>query len=458
MADRKRLVLIGAGSAMFTQGLIADIILAGKAWDVSLVDVDARALQVAEGLAKRMVAAKGVDIKVDSSTDRRDVLPGADVVVTTIGVGGRRAWEADVLIPRKYGVHQPVGDTIMAGGISRALRMIPAMVDIAGDVEELAPKALFFNYANPMTCNCWAVRKATKANIVGLCIGTIHVIQELADVIGAPHDEVTALAAGINHFTWVYDLRWKGQDAWPLARQHVARERAKGGLEVSKDMAPGGDTTMATKGWRHVAYNPFSWSLFDAYGAYPAVNDRHVVEFFPERFPQGKYNGKTMGIDIMVFEDIIKHGDKIYADMAEQAAGREPLSQAIFDRSLGEHSQLIEIIDGIAADNRKIVYANLPNNGAIPNLPHDAVLDMTSVATGRGLLPVQDSTYPDTLAAVQTRKIVGEEITVEAALTGSRKLFVEALLLDGCMTDRGAAEKLAEELLAAHKQYLPQFA
>jgi alpha-galactosidase len=459
MSDRKKIVLIGAGSASFTRGLVADMILAGKSWDLALVDVDPKALAVAEGLVKRMIQSRKAEMGVSVSTDRRDVLPGADYVVTTIGVGGRRAWEADFVIPRKYGVFQPVADTAMAGGISRAMRMVPAMVDIAKDVIALAPNATFYNYANPMTVNCWAMRKATGANVTGLCIGTPHVVNELADFIGAPHDEVTALAAGVNHFTWVYDLRWKGQDAWPLVRAKLAEERAKGGLDFDKDVAPGGDTTMVDKEWRHVAYNPFSWSLFDAYGAYPAVNDRHVVEFFPERFPQGKYyGGKTLGVDIMVLEDTIRHGDQGYASMAAQASGQAPLDKAIFERGVGEHSQLVEIIDSIDADSRKNFYANLPNNGAIPNLPDDAILELTAVATARGLKPIQDASYPDTLAAAQTRKIAGHRITMEAALTGSRALFVEAMLADGCMTDRALAGKLVDELIATHKDYLPQFA
>ncbi|MHB0875405.1 MAG: family 4 glycosyl hydrolase [Anaerolineae bacterium] len=458
MADRKTIVLIGAGSAAFTQGLLADFIRAGKSWELRLVDVDPKALKTAEGLAQRMVEVRKADVTVKSSTDRREMLPGADVVVTTIGVGGRRGWEADVIIPRKYGVYQPVGDTIMSGGVSRAMRMIPAMIDIANDVAKYAPNAWFFNYANPMTANCWAMRKATKANVVGLCIGTIHVVWELADLLGVPRDEVSALAAGVNHFTWIYDLRWKGQDAWPLIRDAVAQERARGDLEIRKDVAPGGDTTMAERGWRHVVYNPFSWSLFDAYGAYPAVNDRHVVEFWPERFPQGKYQGKTLGIETMVFEDVIHHGDAHYENMRRQAAGEIPLDQAVFDRGVGEHSQLTEIIDSIGTDDRKMYFANLPNRGAVPNLPYDAVLEMSSVATARGLTPVRAIGYSDALAAAQTRKIAGIEVTVEAALSGSRNLFVEALLMDGSVTDRGVAEKMADELIAAHKHNLPQFA
>ena len=118
----KKIVLVGVGSAMFTQGLVADLILSP---DLGLVDIDPSALETAEGLSRRMVEAKDAEIAIQASTDRREVLPGADVVVTTIGVGGRRAWEADVFIPRKYGIFQPVGDSVMPGGISRAMRMIP---------------------------------------------------------------------------------------------------------------------------------------------------------------------------------------------------------------------------------------------------------------------------------------------------------------------------------------------
>ena len=123
---RTSLVLIGAGSAVFTKGLVADMIrdtVLGP-WTLGLCDIDTEALETAEGLCRRMVATAGVDIEIRASEDRRDLLPGADVVVTTIGVGKRRAWEADVFIPRKYGIFQPVGDTVMPGGISRAMRMM----------------------------------------------------------------------------------------------------------------------------------------------------------------------------------------------------------------------------------------------------------------------------------------------------------------------------------------------
>jgi alpha-galactosidase len=339
--------------------------------------------------------------------------------------------------------------------------MIPAMVEIAHDVAGLAPNSCFFNYANPMSVICWAARQATEANIVGLCIGVHHVRQELADFIGAPREEVACQAVGVNHFTWVFDLRWNGRDAWPLVREKLAAEKARGSQPVGTDetLAPGGDTTMVpeSRAPRH-GRNPFSWSLFEAYGAYPAVNDRHVSEFFPERFPNGAYYGKKLGVDVFSLEAVIAYGDAIYEQMRAQASGEAPLNQGIFERALGEHSQLLEILDAIERDARRTYSANLPNRGAVPNLPGHAILEMTSAATGRGMQPLAVPDFPAILAAPLVRKIAGHEVTVEAALTGSRALFEEALLIDGCVTARETAAKLAGELLAAHREYLPQFA
>ena len=452
----KKLVLIGAGSAMFTQGLVADMILSSPIlsgdprfrsgdlrfrsgdlgpWELGLVDTDPPALETAEGLSRRMVEAKGAQIAISASTDRRDVLPGADVVVTTIGVGGRRGWEADVFVPRKYGIYQPVGDSVMPGGVSRAMRMIPALVDIARDVQSLCPGALFFNYANPMTANCWAIRQATGVPVVGLCHGTFHVERELAAFIGAPPEEVTSLYVGLNHLTFIFDLRWKGRNAWPLVRARLD--------EIHNPQS--------------AIENPFSWSLFETYGAYPAVNDRHVTEFFPERFPGGRYYGKTLGVDAFSFEGTIAWGDQVYDDMRAQALGQKPLDEQVFERAPGEHEQLLNILRSMEHDERRIFAANLPNQGAVPNLPADAILELPAAATATGLRPLQIPDFPAPLAAIITRKLAAARLTVEAALAGDRGLLVEALLTDGAVTDPEVARKMGDELLEAHRQYLPNF-
>jgi alpha-galactosidase len=144
--------------------------------------------------------------------------------------------------------------------------------------------------------------------------------------------------------------------------------------------------------------------------------------------------------------------------MRAQGLGEKPLNAAVFEREEGEHSQLVEILDAMDRDDRRMFAANVPNNGAIPGLPADAVLELSCVATGRGLLPVQIPDFPERLIAPLARKLAAQRLTVEAALTGDRTLFVEVLLADGGVTDPAVAGALADELLAAQKQHLPQFA
>lgn len=444
-----KIVLIGAGSAVFTRGLVADLILSPELLpaELCLVDIAPDALHSAEGLSRRMIEARGADITLRASTDRRAMLQGADLVICTIGVGGRRGWEADAYIPRKYGIYQPVGDSVMPGGISRAMRMVPALVAIAQDVQELCPNAWFFNYSNPMTVNCWAIAKATGLRVTGLCHAVFRIEHELAEFIGAPVEEVTSIAVGVNHLTFFVDLRRNGQDAWPTVRERVARERLDGkateglGQTFQPSTRPGN--------------NPFAWSLFESYGGYPAANDRHVTEFFPERFRDGKYHGMTLGIDAFSVEDIIAWGDVRYEGMRAQASGEKPLDEGIFERLVGEHEQLLAIISSMVNDRRQVFSMNLRNDGAVPNLPDDAVLELPAVATARGprALPVPD--FPEPLAAVIARKLAANRLTVEASLSGDRELYYEALLADGAVTDPDVARRLGDELLEAHREHLP---
>jgi alpha-galactosidase len=267
---------------------------------------------------------------------------------------------------------------------------------------------------------------------------------------------VTSLFVGLNHLTFIYDLRWRGQDAWPLVRAQLARERGQPvNLEELGARFPemGAPTSDAFK----AADNPFSWSIFLRYGAYPAVNDRHVVEFFPERFTGGQYYGRTLGVDVYSVESTIANGDRTYEAMRAQALGEQPLDERIFQRGPGEHEQLLDILRSIWSDARRVYAVNLPNRGTVPNLPTDVVLELPAVATAAGLRALQMADFPDPLAAILMRKLAATQLTVEAALTGDRGLFIEALLADGAVTDPGVAVEMAAELLEAHRAHLPQF-
>lgn len=444
---KENVVLIGAGSAMFTRGVVADLIQRKWEGELRLVDVDPAALGVAEGLSRKMIEARQAPLKLKAHIDRRKMLRGATAVICTVGVGGRRAWEKDVFVPRRYGIFQPVGDTVMPGGTSRALRMIPAMVAIARDVTALCPDALFFNYGNPMSAVCRGVAKATGVNMAGLCHGVFHVAGNIAKRLGVPESRMRYSAVGINHLTWFTEVRVDGRDAMPRLRA-MARERL------------GGGRAGASKARRDCLRDGMivTWQLLDLFGAYPAVGDRHITEFFPHLFGQkGAYFGNTLGVDSFSFEKCIGWGDKIYADMAAQAQARGALPADFFTRIGGEHEQVLDIIESIRADAGRTYSANLPNRGQVPNLPADAVVESPCVADASGLRPIQQPPLAPGLCGTLATRFQWAETVVEAALEGSRDKFVQALILDGAVRSTDQAAKLADELLAAQKQYLPDF-
>ncbi len=436
---KEKFVLIGAGSAMFTRGMVADLIQRGWECDLALVDIDPEALAVAEGLTRKMIEARKSPITLTATTDRREALRGATAVICTIGVGGRRAWEQDVFIPRKYGIYQPVGDSVMPGGTSRALRMINAMVAIAEDVLDLCPNALFFNYGNPMGPVCRGVRRATGANMVGLCHGVFHVAHHLSHVLGADPSRINYSAVGMNHLTWFTEVRIDGRDAMPRLMQ-IADEKIGQLGEHGPD-----------------ELDVFSWQMMKLFGAFPAVLDRHITEFFPQFFRSGDYYGKKLGVDAFSFEGTIAGGDAIFEEMKEVAASDQPLSEDFFELIGGEHEQVMEIIENIRTDAGRIYSANLPNTGQVPNFPLDAIVEGPAVADGSGMRPIVQPPLPAGIVGTLATRLAWVETTVEAALEGSRDKFVQALVLDGSVESLDTAEKLADELLAAQAEYLPQF-
>jgi len=309
------------------------------------------------------------------------------------------------------------------------------MVGIARDVLDLAPGALFFNYGNPMGPVCRAVRKATGAEMVGLCHGVFGVASYLANELGVDRKEMTWNAVGMNHLTWFTQVSARGTDAMPRLRE-IARKK------------------LAKKGSRD---NPFSWELFLLFGAFPAVLDRHVIEFFPWLFPEGKYEGKTLGTSVMSVEKTLEWGDRIYAGMRRDASSRRPLPADYFEKISGEHEQVLDIIESIRNDTGEVYSANLPNKGVVPNCPKDAILEVPAEATGSGLKALAQPPLPPGIAGTLATRLMWVETVVEAALEGSREKFVQALVLDGSVLSLGDAGKLADDLLAAHAEHLPQF-
>jgi len=437
----EKLVLIGAGSVSFTRGLVADALAAWPEGRLALVDVDRHALEAATGLARKMVAGRGVSWEVDASTDRTEVLEGATAVICTVGVGGRRAWEQDVFIPRKYGIFQPVGDSVGPGGSSRALRMIPAMVAVARDVLDLAPDALFFNYSNPMAPVCRAIRKATDAPVVGLCHGVNHTARYLAGALGVATTQLTYNAVGMNHLTWFTEVRVDGVDAMPRLQEIAERRVAEGARSPSAA----------------VAASPFSWHLLRVFGAFPAVLDRHVVEFFPQFFRGGNYYGGKLGVDAYSFEETIAGGDHGFEEMRRDAFSEDALPASYYAPSGGEHEQVVNIISNLRRGTGAVFSVNLPNGGRIASWPTESIIEGPARTDRSEFRLLEQEKLPPGIAGALATRLQWVEVIVEAALQRKRDAFVQALALDGWVDSLDMAATLADELLRAQAPFLGRF-
>jgi alpha-galactosidase len=404
-----------------------------------------------------MIAARNASIRLTATTDRRQVLKDATVVILTIGVGGRRAWEQDVFIPRKYGIYMPVGDTVGPGGTSRALRMIPAVVAIAQDVIDLAPDALFFNYANPMSPVCFAVQQATGAPMVGLCIGTTHTAQYLADVLGVELADLSYNVAGINHLTWFSAISVRGEDAIPQLRDYARKVVQKTNATMELAQKEGSELPHTDSPFDSSFKEPFSWQSLLWFDAFPSPGDRHITEFFPQMFRDGSYYGKTLGVDEFSFEKTIAVGDRIFDEMRTDALGPDPLTDAYFSKHGGEQEQVVEIIQAILNNDAKMFFANLPNTGQAPNLPLKMVVETPAVTDGRGIHAIQQNSLPAAAAGALATRFAWAEVVAEAALQGSREKFIQALILDGAVNTPDTAVRLADDLIDAHQAYLSGF-
>ena len=435
------IVLIGAGSTVFTPGLMTDLVTSGAfaGWTVHLVDLDADAAETMARLGRRIAAHHGADLRFEPHTDRREALPGARFVTTTIAVGGASGWNADLDVPAKHGIAQTVGDSVGPGGVLRALRHVPELVAIASDVADLAPGATIVNYSNPLTANVRGIRAATGVPVIGLCHGTMHTLSALASDLGVPAGELRAVFAGVNHLCWLLDLRQGSADLYPRLRELVA---ARAGTP-----SPG----------REGVHQPVSADLLRLFGRYPAPGDRHVAEFFPwylrgadgDRLPWGLQPGR---------DDTIRYiGEKatLWERLHAQADGRAPLDTTRDQ----EAERLVSILASIVTGRESVELAvNLPNEGKIPNVPSSAVVEVPAVVGASGVRGVAVGALPPAIAAVLTARAEQQELTVSAALTGDRALAIQALALDPLVPDPGTAVAVLDDAIAAHAPLLDGFA
>jgi alpha-galactosidase len=424
---KTRIVLIGAGSVCFGTSTFADLCRAGQRLagsTVVLVDIDPAGLAALEALFRRMVAAAGVDLRIEATTDRRRALPGAEFVVVSIAVDRERTWTLDFEVPRRHGVRHVLGENGGPGALFHAARNIPPMLAICRDMEELCADALLVNFTNPEPRMCLAVARYSKVRVVGLCHQVYYGVRMAAHVLGRAPGDLDLKAAGINHFTWISDLRDRHTGA-DLLPEFLTRLRA---------MPPD--------------YEPLSRQLLDVFGLVPATGDGHAGEYVAWAFgPVGE-----QGYD---FVAAAAERQGMWDDLARVNAGTLPVSRFL-DLDVGE--RVVPLVCGVLENSNHYELAvDLPNRGHIANLPDGPIVEVPGLITGAGVRGVAVGPLPEGLAILCRRQMELASLAVDAAVRGDRSLALQALVLDPVVPDPGAARAILDELLAAERAWLPQF-
>lgn len=436
VVKKPKIVLIGAGSTSFGLSCIRDAFTTKELWGSELVfvDIDSIALERIVKVAKRVNDELGAGYTILKSTDRSEVLPGADFVITSIAVNRMTLWKQDFKIPLKYGIKHILGENGGPGAVFHTMRNIPIIFDICHDIERLCPDALFINFTNPESRICLAIRKYTKVKAIGLCHQIGEGIRIVGEIMGIKPENIDVKAFGLNHFTWMKDIRDKktGEDLYPLLRDK----------EKSYDKE----------------FEKLSRFMYHTFGLFPASGDGHLGEYLPYAHEMMS----TDGYDFEAREEYCKQNIKFIDRLG---SGEVPLTTETLT-PLGEWKAFLRpsgekafaIIKGIIYNTNEVIEsANLPNNGYITNLPPDAIVEVPIVVSGNGINGLGMGDLPRGIAALCINQINTQHLVVDAGATGNRELVKQALLVDPNLPSARAAIGIYEELMEINKPYLPQF-
>ncbi len=432
-----KITIIGAGSAVFSQQIITDILQIDglEQGTFALVDIDGERLELTHRLAELIVARLGKPWQVVASTDRRDVLHDSDVVINTIEVAGLANVRHDYDIPLKYGVDQCIGDTIGPGGIFKALRTGPAWLDIVRDTQQLAPRAVILNYTNPMSILTLAALHTTPQPVVGLCHSVQGTSKQLAGYLDVPYEALEWQCAGINHNAWFTTLRSGGEDMYPRLWERIAAnpeiyERDPVRFEMAKHFG-----AFVTESSGHFSeYVPYFRKRPDLIEQYTRAGYLGESGFYANNWPRWRTEHDAAVRRIVEGEDEL------------------PLRRS--------HEYASDIVEAIMFNRPKVIYGNVRNTGLISNLP-DGCVEVACLVDGRGIQPTHAGTLPEQLAALNRAHMAVHSLVTEALLTGNKQAARYALMIDPLTAASCSPAEIStmfDEMWEAQATYLERFA
>ena len=428
MKTNFKFMFIGAGSTTFTLGLVSDILHEGdfiKTGELRLVDLDPEALEDAYDAVCAMIKTAGRDFKVTKHLDFKEAAPGADFVFFTFVTGRYMSWKTDIEICERHGVTQTVGDTIGPGGLMRAVRNVPVVVEVCRELEKVSPEAWAINYSNPEGALALAIEAYTDIRTFSLCHGTPGTAATLARrAFNVEPGRLRYNAGGINHLTWITELVLDGADVfWQLKDKLI-----ECGLDKEE---------------------PISFELFEIYGAYPAPGDWHVNEFFPHYLRENvkKYKNPNLhGFDAAAMIENRKGWKDRVEKIKRGEIGFEDYG------SSGETAT--HFIRALTTGVPALEMCNVQNKGYIENISGEIAVELPAYIDEFGLHP-KKVRLPDAIAA--KCETLGREykLIVDGAVNCDRNKLLAAMMIDPLCANCDFPEKLLDDLLAAYLPLLP---
>jgi alpha-galactosidase len=428
-----KVTIIGAGSVEFTRNIIADLSsfedLHGSL-RIALHDIDDERLSYATRAAEQIVGRTGAGYEITAHANRRAAFDGADYLINEIQVGGYRATVTDFEIPKKYGLHQTIADTLGIGGIFRGLRTIPVMVEMADEMAELCPDGLLLNYTNPMAMVPWGIWAGSGfMNVVGVCHSVRDTHAFLAATVGVPEEQVRFLTAGFNHQCFVYRFedRRTGENLYPRLRAIVDADPDGLGRRVRVE-------------------------IFKRFGYFPTESSEHSSEYVPWFLDRGDEVQRHR----ILIDDYIFRSDENLAEFAEierRLDAGEELEIELNDELASQ------IVHSLETGTTREVYGNVRNGGLIDGLPEDACVEVPVLVGKDGVMPTRIGTLPPQTLALNRTFVNVVELTVHAALGQRRDLVYDAALMDphtaGTLT-MDQTVSMCDDLIEAHGDLIPE--
>jgi len=425
-----KVAMIGAGSVVFSKNLTGDILGFPEFRNAtfSYMDIDKERLEVGANLCRKVAKGLGANPKIEATTDRAEAVKGADFVINMVQIGGFDSTLVDFEIPRKYGLNFTIADTTGPGGLFRALRTYPMLSGLCQDMEKHCPRAVLLNYSNPMSMNMQTISRTSGIRAVGLCHSVQGTLNQLMGYIKVKPEDVAFVCAGINHMAFYLQLEKDGQDLYPRLFEAMQNH------EIYRT-------------------NKVRFELMKRLGYFVTESSEHNAEYNPYFIPRGANAIAKYDVPI---DEYLRRCDGIvdeFERMKVVSKNDEPINVC---RS---HEYGSTIIHSMATGKPSVVYGNMPNKGAISNLPADAIAEVPTLVDRAGLQFTTVGALPPQLVGYMQPHVTQHELFIRAAMEGRRDHVYQAAMFDPLTAATLSLDQIVEmcdELIAAHGDLLPK--